>query len=461
MARRHRRHGQQRPSRWSLHESSGVSLETSHNYTIDSWKRHSDLNPLHDFATWIVPSKHVQSVLREPRFQPFLASTTTIYNGRKKIRLVQSYNTTHQLILLKSTDDIASNVANDLVESLDISHGPTHTVQLDVSYFSVTEILQVLNIPPITAYEQVGHVVHLNLRNQHQPFRTLIGHVFLSTLPNVHTVVQKIGEVRGSHRIYDMELLAGTNDTNVTVVENGVSLSFNLRNVYWNSRLAGERQYLLQHEFQDNQTIVDVFSGVGMLCLLVATKRPNCQVYANDVNPHAIRALQRAAAAATAAGKQRRRLQHDDMSQQIHTSCGDAYEFLVDMGLEWDTLPHHVIMNYPNDAVSFLSALRWWRVPKKKNSILPTMHVYTFVHRCDGTAAAAAADSMQSAIDLVAHNLLPEGNEPTPNRTLYLNKLGCDVRAREIRDVAPGKVVVCVTFKATAQLLRHMQGDYV
>jgi hypothetical protein len=61
----------------------------------------------------------------------------------------------------------------------------------------------------------------------------------------------------------------------------------------------------------------------------------------------------------------------------------------------------------------------------------------------------------------VAHNLLPEGSEPMPNRKQHIDELKCQVRAREIRDVAPGKVVACVSFKATAQLLRHMQGDYV
>jgi len=412
-------------------------VETT-NSTTD-WKDHPDLNPVLYFPTYCVPSKHVQSVLREPRFQPLLASTTQ-FSGRQKIRLVQSFNNTHQLVLLNSEHALndKDSVA-DLLKSLEITNGPLHSLQLDASYFSIQDILQILSIPPVTAYEQVGHVVHLNLREEHQSHRQVIGEVCLTILPNMETVVQKVGQVHGSHRTYDMEVLAGTNNTDVTVVESGVSVSFNLEECYWNSRLAGERQYLLQHEFKDNQTIVDAFSGVGMMCLLTAIKLSNTQVYANDINPCAIEALQQAA-------------KRSHVSKSIHTSCGDAYEFLVDMGLEWETLPHHVVMNYPLEAASFLNALRWWRVPKKRDAVIPTMHVYTF---------ARGANPMQSAIDLVAHNLLPEGNEPTPNRTDYLNKLGCNVKAREIRDVAPGKLVVCVSFKATAQLLRHMQGDFV
>ena len=123
------------------------------------------------------------------------------------------------------------------------------------------------------------------------------------------------------------------------------------------------------------------------------------------------------------------------------------------MGLEWERLPNHVVMNDPLEAPSYLNALRWWRVPKKDgfSQRIPTLHVYTMV-----PATTPRSAFLQSAIDLVAHNLLPEGNEPTPNRTDHLNRLKCHVRARQVSDK-----VACVSFQATAQLLRHVQGDFV
>ena len=291
-------------------------------------------------------------------------------------------------------------------------------------------------LPPPTAFEQVGHVAHLNLKPQHFSYKHLIGEVLVDTLPGITTVVQKVGHVQGPHRVYEMELLAGDNTTNVTVVEHGISIEFDFAQVYWSSRLAGERHYMLQHEILEKQTIVDVFSGVGAMCLLAATKR-NCNVYANDWNPRAIEALQAAA---------------KKHGVTIHTSCLDAYEYLVDIGLSEEIMPDHVILNYPLEAPSFLNALRWW--PSRRKTC-PNFHVYTFA-RATPTQSAA-----QVAIDLVAHNLVPEGNEPTPDRQEYLNALGCQVKVREIRDVAPGKLVMCVSFKATAQLLRHVQGDFV
>jgi hypothetical protein len=72
-------------------------------------------------------------------------------------------------------------------------------------------------------------------------------------------------------------------------------------------------------------------------------------------------------------------------------------------------------------------------------------------------------DVLNVAIDLVADGLIPEGGalQKSRYRKDELNKLGCDVQAREVRDVAPGKVVVCVSIKATLELIRVMKGDYI
>ena len=52
-------------------------------------------------------------------------------------------------------------------------------------------------------------------------------------------------------------------------------------------------------------------------------------------------------------------------------------------------------------------------------------------------------------------------NDPHCHREAELNDyFSCNVETRIVRDVAPGKVVVCVSFTATPKLVRHMQGDY-
>jgi len=91
--------------------------------------------------------------------------------------------------------------------------------------------------------------------------------------------------------------------------------------------------------------------------------------------------------------------------------------------------------------------------------VTTTVHVYTFA-RADDTTNRSVVDV---AIDLVADNLLPTGGATIQqvNRKEELNSLGCQVTVKEVRDVAPGKAVLCVSFRATRVLIKHMQGDFL
>ena len=54
---------------------------------------------------------------------------------------------------------------------------------------------------------------------------------------NLLTVVNKTDNIDNTYRNFEMELLAGKDDLNVTAKENGCSFSFDFSKVYWNSRL--------------------------------------------------------------------------------------------------------------------------------------------------------------------------------------------------------------------------------
>ncbi|KAL7439052.1 hypothetical protein ACHAXH_003818 [Discostella pseudostelligera] len=257
--------------------------------------------------------------------------------------------------------------------------------------------------------------------------------------PSIRTVVNKLGEV----------------------IEHGISLHFDLRKVYWCTRLEGERTYMIQKEFKQNQRIADAFCGVGALCIRAAVAK-GCSVVANDLNPDAVEYCKESA-----------RLNSIDVSDgnangRFHVQCGDASQFIMNLGMDIvssdvdgairnNNLPDHLLLNFPLDSPRFLNALRWWPSGADKCKSPPTrVHVYTF-SRGDGERTAS-----EVAIDMVADGLLPEGGyvEPSKFRGGYLNELGCNIQARDIRDAAPGKMVICVSFSVTRLLLRRMQGDY-
>lgn len=326
----------------------------------------------------------------------------------------------------------------------------------------LSSLLPASALPAPSSYEQVGHVAHVNLRREHKAHGRLIGEVMLDRLrPAIRTVVDKVGTVGGPYRTYETDLLAGDDDYDVTVTEHGTSLSFDLRRVYWCTRLEGERTRTIREEFGDGETVADAFCGVGALCIRAALER-GCRVVANDLNPDAVECCRRSAVLnGIDAGGGR--------AAGFAVECGDARRFIMDLGMDGPAgLPDHLMLNYPSGSTDFLDALRWWPSGGGDGapSSPPRVHVYTFA-RGDGEGGGGGGGgpgrtAAEAAVDAVADGLLPEGGyaEPSRFRRSYLDELGCRVEAREVRDAAPGKPVVCVSFSATRLLLRRMQGDF-
>lgn len=55
----------------------------------------------------------------------------------------------------------------------------SHTITLDYNHYSMHSILRAVLPPEVTdvpsAFESVGHIAHLNLRENHLPYKEIIG----------------------------------------------------------------------------------------------------------------------------------------------------------------------------------------------------------------------------------------------------------------------------------------------
>mmetsp|Transcript_12368 Transcript_12368/g.25231 ORF Transcript_12368/g.25231 Transcript_12368/m.25231 type:complete len:99 (+) Transcript_12368:951-1247(+) len=49
-----------------------------------------------------------------------------------------------------------------------------------------------------TSFESVGHIVHLNLRDEHEPYKAVIGQVLLDKVKGSRTVVNKVDSTGGN-----------------------------------------------------------------------------------------------------------------------------------------------------------------------------------------------------------------------------------------------------------------------
>ncbi|RKP03817.1 hypothetical protein CXG81DRAFT_23514 [Caulochytrium protostelioides] len=167
------------------------------------------------------------------------------------------------------------------------------TITLDYKYWTSDQILRAvlpesLDIPG--AFETVGHIAHLNLREGYDDYKKTIGRVILDKCATIRTVVNKLDSIDHTFRFFKMEVLAGDDDFLTTVREDQVKFQFDFSRVYWNSRLQGEHHRLVSRHFQKGQAIADVMAGVGPFALPAALHK-ECLVFANDLNPESYKWL--------------------------------------------------------------------------------------------------------------------------------------------------------------------------
>ncbi|XP_058210212.1 tRNA (guanine(37)-N1)-methyltransferase 1 [Rhododendron vialii] len=280
-------------------------------------------------------------------------------------------------------------------------------------YWQMNEILEALlpeGVIVPSAFETVGHIAHLNLRDEHFPYKKLIAKVVLDkTKPKIQTVVNKIDAIHNDFRTMQLEVLAGNRSLVTTVVENGLRFHLDLATVYWNSRLATERQRLLNC-FTRDDVVCDVFAGVGPIAISAARKVKH--VYANDLNPHAVEYLERNCV-------------HNKLERKLDVFNMDGRRFIdaVFASRKSQSITQ-VVMNLPNDAAEYLDVFKgiFSTKPKDRGIALPKIHVYGF-SKCDD----------------------PEFDFHERIR-IALSEVAFEVEMNRVRLVAPGKWMLCASF---------------
>ncbi|KAG5114264.1 hypothetical protein JHK82_037533 [Glycine max] len=306
--------------------------------------------------------------------------------------------------VLKEYAEKSTNLMLDLVRC---------KLTLFYDYWQMNEVLETLlpegMIIP-SAFETVGHIAHLNLRDEHLPYKWLIAKVVLDkNKPRIQTVVNKIDTIQNEYRTMQLEVLAGNHSLVTTVVENGIHFQVDLATVYWSSRLGTERQRLLSG-FTRNDVVCDVFSGVGPLAISAA--RIVKRVFANDLNPYAVEYLERNCVL-------------NKLDRKIKVFNMDGRRFIKSMyDSDISQSITQVVMNLPSEAAEFLDAFRgiYKNRPKDGEYTLPLIHVYGFSKARD-----------------------PEFDFHERIRIALL-EVAVNVDMRRVRLVAPGKWMLCASF---------------
>lgn len=300
------------------------------------------------------------------------------------------------------------------------------TVRIEYSQWTVDAVLRALlpeDVTVPTSFETVGHIAHLNLRDEHMPYKGVIGRVMVDKLqPRIRTVVNKLQSTGGPYRTFAMEVLAGDSNLETSLKENGCTFKLDFAKVYWNSRLETEHRRIVR-SLKAGDVLADAFCGIGPFTIPAAKEKRCKGVYANDLNPSSVEYL-RKNAAANGLGE-----------EEVRTSCSCARGFLRRLVREEGVPISRVVMNFPSGAPEFLDVFRGLYDAGRRGRVpLPVVHCYCFVK---------GAEDMGSARRRVRAGLFGEEEE---GRALEERMPDEMIEVREVRDVAPRKRQVCVTF---------------
>ncbi|KAI7868176.1 Met-10+ like-protein-domain-containing protein [Spinellus fusiger] len=312
----------------------------------------------------------------------------------------------------------------------------THKIDLDYDYWTSEQILHAVmpedakEIP--SSYTQTGHIAHMNLREEHYPWKKLVGEVVLDKNKNITCVVNKTDSIEATYRYFKMELLAGDGNMIAVVKESGCKFKFDFSKVYWNSRLHTEHERLV-HQFKPKDYVCDVFAGVGPFAL-PATKR-GATVYANDLNPCSYEWLNK-------------NIELNKITEGIYTYNMDGREFirkatqdLQKTSTQWKTFDHF-ILNLPATAIEFLASDVFYGLYSDQkdlfntteNATLPTIHCHCFTKSTE-----PKEDIAQASIRHMSESM----GVPLD---MALAQFHC------VRNVAPRKDMYCVSFPLSPQV---------
>ena len=143
------------------------------------------------------------------------------------------------------------------------------------------------------SYEIIGDIAVLTDADSiNEKNEQLVAHAIMNLHKNINVVAKRLSPVEGAFRKRKMKIIAGENRTETMHRENGCRYKLDLEKVYFNPRLASERNRVaLQVGRSEKEEIIDMFAGVGSFSVQIAKRARQSHVTAIDFNPAAIRYL--------------------------------------------------------------------------------------------------------------------------------------------------------------------------
>lgn len=190
-----------------------------------------------------------------------------------------------------------------------------------------------------SAFDQIGDIVIIKIPDELMPKKKLIADAILANVKTAKAVFAQVSPVRGDFRVRDLEFIAGENRTITEYKEHACRFKVDVAKTYFSPRLSTERQRIADM-VSCNETIVNMFAGVGTYSVVIAKANKTCKVYSIDSN-----------SAASELDQINAKL--NKVQDRVVSICGDAAEVIKNR-LAWQA--DRVLMPLPEKASEFVDS---------------------------------------------------------------------------------------------------------
>lgn len=203
------------------------------------------------------------------------------------------------------------------------------------------------------SFEIIGNIVVIEIPNEVISFKQEIIKAILARHKHVKTILRKIGEVSGEHRVAKYEIIYG-NQTETMVKEFGCKFLVDPTKVYYSVKLSSERQRIAK-QVKSGEKVLVMFAGVGPFPILISKLANPELVIGIEINPHAVNYF-------------RENIKLNKVENTVRVYEGDVREILPKLNIIFD----RIIMPAPYSAKDFVYLI------KDKIKVGGTVHYYTF-----------------------------------------------------------------------------------
>ncbi len=189
----------------------------------------------------------------------------------------------------------------------------------------------------IKSYDIIGDVAIIRVPESLKSQSRIIAEAIMQTHKHVKTVLRQASAVSGDFRLRQLEWIAGAKKTETQHREFGCVFRVDLEQCYFSPRLSFERMRVAGL-VKLNESVVNMFAGVGSFSVLIAKHSKAETVYSVDVNPAAVKFM-------------RENIRLNRVQRQVIPILSDAKQVAVE---RLQNMVDRVLMPLPEKAYEYL-----------------------------------------------------------------------------------------------------------